>query len=340
MTASPIIRTTPEQVASLREGARRVPCPATVIRVEGPGTIDCLQGLLTCDVVTPGDGAVLYGAMLTAKGMIVADFTVLRDGPKAATLVAAPEVRSAILGLLKRQVPPRLARVTDQTETVAVLWLAGPAVADAVRRTHLDWPGEPGRLVADRSGAEPVVVARPPDQFPCSALLLGPPGAVESATQRLQRAGAIEGTIEDLETLRILGAWPALGREIDEKTLPQEVRFDELGGVSYTKGCYLGQETVARVHFRGHVNRVLRGLVWRGGELPATDVRQGGKVVGRVTSGLTTGDAGVALGILRREVEPGATVQIGTVEAQVVSLPFQPGNSEAPGVLPGASPGQ
>ncbi len=340
MTAPPIIRTSPDQVASLREEVRQVPYPATVIRVEGPGAIDCLQGLLTCDVVAPGDGAVLYGAMLTARGMIVADFTVLRDGPNAATLVGAPEVRSTILALLRRQVPPRLARVTDQTETVAVLWLAGPAVADALRRTQFDWPGEPGRLVADRSGPEPLVVARPAEQFPWPALLLGPPGALESAARRLQEGGATEGTLEDLEILRILGAWPALGREIDEKTLPQEVRFDELGGVSYTKGCYLGQETVARVHFRGHVNRVLRGLVWRGAELPASDVRHDGKVVGRVTSGLTTGDAGVALGILRREVEPGATVQIGTVEALVVGLPFQPGNSEAPGVLPGASPGQ
>jgi folate-binding protein YgfZ len=340
MTAPTIIRTTSEHVASLREGARRVPCPATVIRVEGPGAIDCLQGLLTCDVVAPGDGAVFYGAMLTTRGMIVADFTVLRDGPNAVTLVAAPEVRSTILGLLTRQVPPRLARVTDQTETVAVLWLAGLAVADALRRTRMDWPGESGRLVNQRSDADRVVVARPAEQFPWSALLLGTPGAVESAARRLQEAGVTEGTVEDLETLRILSAWPALGREIDDKTLPQEVRLDELGGVSYTKGCYLGQETVARVHFRGHVNRVLRGLVWRGAELPATDVRQGGKVVGRVTSGLTTGDAGVALGILRREVEPGATVQVGSVDTLVVSLPFQPGNSEAPGVLPGASPGQ
>ncbi|HET9513745.1 MAG TPA: hypothetical protein VFO95_07435 [Gemmatimonadales bacterium] len=340
MTAPPIIRTTSEHVASLREGARQVACPATVIRVEGPGAIDCLQGLLTCDVVAPGDGAVLYGALLTARGMIVADFTVLRDGPNAATLIAAPEVRSTILGLLTRQVPPRLARVTDQSETVAVLWLAGLAVADALRRARMDWPAEPGRLVTEGSDGDRVVVARPVEPFPWSALLLGPPGAVESAARRLQEAGAKEGTGEDLETLRILGAWPALGREIDDKTLPQEVRFDELGGVSYTKGCYLGQETVARVHFRGHVNRVLRGLVWRGAELPATDVRQGGKIVGRVTSALTTGDAGVALGILRREVEPGTTVQVGSVDTLVVSLPFQPGNSEAPGVLPGASPGQ
>ena len=69
-----------------------------------------------------------------------------------------------------------------------------------------------------------------------------------------------------MQAARILAGWPALGAEIDERTLPQEVRYDEIGGVSYTKGCYTGQETVARLHFRGHPNRELRGLWWRSDE--------------------------------------------------------------------------
>src|SRR5258708_9948328 len=66
-----------------------------------------------------------------------------------------------------------------------------------------------------------------------------------------------------LELGRILAGWPRLGAEIDQKTLPQEVRYDDINGVSYTKGCYTGQETVSRLHFRGHTNRHLGGLLWQ-----------------------------------------------------------------------------
>ena len=83
---------------------------------------------------------------------------------------------------------------------------------------------------------------------------------------RLVAAGARPGDEGDHHAARILAGWPALGAEIDERTLPQEVRYDEIGGVSYTKGCYTGQETVARLHFRGHPNRELRGLWWRSDE--------------------------------------------------------------------------
>src|SRR5207253_1404740 len=72
---------------------------------------------------------------------------------------------------------------------------------------------------------------------------------------RLAAAGAVEADPAMLELARILAGWPRLGAEVDEKTIPQEVRFDEIGGVSYTKGCYTGQETVARLHFRGRAGR-------------------------------------------------------------------------------------
>ena len=96
------------------------------------------------------------------------------------------------------------------------------------------------------------------------ALLIGSQAAVEAAGRaRSTGAGATGGTSEDREAARILAGWPRLGAEIEERTLPQEVRYDEIGGVSYTKGCYTGQETVARLHFRGHTNRELRGLAGR-----------------------------------------------------------------------------
>ena len=101
------------------------------------------------------------------------------------------------------------------------------------------------------------------------------------------------------------------------------MRYDEIGGVSYTKGCYTGQETVARLHFRGHTNRELRGLAWREPGAPdGRGVLAGEKEVGTVRSTLTVDGRTLGLAIVRREVEPGTDVVAGGREARVVRLPF------------------
>src|SRR5207249_4047734 len=112
-------------------------------------------------------------------------------------------------------------------------------------------------------------------------------------------AGAFAAAPAALELSRILAGWPRLGAEVDERTIPQEARFDEIGGVSYTKGCYTGQETVARLHFRGHVNRQVRGLLFDP-EPPAAPadgwsvVTYVDRDVGRVTSLAFVPETGVA----------------------------------------------
>jgi tRNA-modifying protein YgfZ len=146
---------------------------------------------------------------------------------------------------------------------------------------------------------------------------------VEALAARLQAACAVPGDERDLEVARVLGGWPALGVEIDERTLPQEVRYDEIGGVSYTKGCYTGQETVARLHFRGHTNRELRGLHWTSVEpLDGRSVTTDQKEVGTVRSTLALEDRMLGLAIVRREITPGDVVLAGGRRAKVVGLPF------------------
>ena len=101
------------------------------------------------------------------------------------------------------------------------------------------------------------------------------------------------------------------------------MRYDEIGGVSYTKGCYTGQETVARLHFRGHTNRELRGLRWNA--VPPLDDRgitRDGKEVGSVRSTLELDDRVLGLVMIRREVGPGDVVLAGGMEATVLGLPF------------------
>ena len=308
-----VIRLTDSRFHALRHDAGFVLSQSAIFRVEGPGALDCLQGVLTCDVAAPGASSVQYGAMLTAKGMIVADFHVIRDDA-GYTLVTAPEARAAALELFRRQFPPRLARVTDRSETDRTIWLLGQRAQETLGAAGLPWPAEPGR-VAER-------VARPHPLAPWPGFMVAPADQCEATADALESAGSRRTGLDDLDAARILAGWPSLGREIDGKTLPQEVRFEELGGVSYTKGCYVGQETVARVHFRGHVNRQLRGLAWDGRPPEQPGIELGNKSVGRITSALQVDERGYGLAMLRREVEHGAVVAIGATAATVERLPF------------------
>lgn len=126
---------------------------------------------------------------------------------------------------------------------------------------------------------------------------------------------AVEPTMEDdeLELMRILAGTPRWGREIDDRVLPAEAGLVERA-VSFTKGCFPGQEPIARLHYRGHANRGLRVLAWDGEELPTNDepVVYEGKEVGRVTSAARDGDRIVALAYVRTEVPADAELLVGS----------------------------
>jgi folate-binding protein YgfZ len=116
---------------------------------------------------------------------------------------------------------------------------------------------------------------------------------------------------DELEPLRIEAGTPAWGKELDETVLPAEAGLDETH-ISFTKGCYPGQEPVARLHYRGHPNRLLRRLAVAGAK-PGDEIFLGDKVVGRVTSAVP----GKALAYVRREVPDDATLSIGGQEARL-----------------------
>jgi folate-binding protein YgfZ len=316
-----LIRRTDLQMQVLRELATMVRTAPPLFRIEGPGAVDCVQGLLTNDVVRPGADSVVYGALLTNKGMIVVDYWVLRDSG-GFTMVADPHGRDASLDLFTRQLPPRLARFSDRTGTWETVWLLGAGTEKALMAAGLPWPG-PERLTHEPGIPGPVIVARPNQQAPWQAAITAPRETLSAIQIRLAEAGARLGSPDDLEARRILCGWPRLGIEIEDKTLPQEVRYDEIGGVSYTKGCYTGQETVARLHFRGRPNWFLRGVVGSGLAPAGVDVMAGGRSVGHLTSVLQLGTGWLAMGLLRREIEPGTTVTVGPASATVVGLPFE-----------------
>jgi len=308
-----VLRVPDSRFHHLRHDPGFVLSESAIFRVEGSGAVDCLQGLLTCDVAAPGSGSLQYGAMLTSKGMILADFHVLRDDA-GFTLITALEAREIALDLFRRQLPPRLAKVADKTEAFRIIWLLGQRAQETLGAAGLAFPADSGRANGP--------VARPHPLAPWPAIIAGTAEACEAIAESLERAGARRTGPDDLEAARILAGWPAPGREIDNKTLPQEVRFEEIGGVSYTKGCYVGQETVARVHFRGHVNRLLRGVAWEGAPPEQDEITLGNKSVGRISSAMQVEERGYGLAMLRREVEPGAEVVIAGIPATVERLPF------------------
>lgn len=309
----------PSEFRALQTGARYVETRPAILEVRGPGMVECIQGLLTNDVDRPGPGSAVYGALLTPKGMIVTDLWALRLAERF-LLVVPSGGQAAAAEILRRTLPPRLARATDLSDGYAVIALIGAASGRVLAAAGFEVPTPEGPWSGEFGEA---TVARSPAGAAISHQVVVPTGDVPAFADRLRRAGATQGTTDHLTAERIRTGWPALGAEIDEKTLPQEARFDEIGGVSYTKGCYTGQETVARVHFRGHPNRELRGLVWES-DAPLTDqsIQHLGREVGTVRSTIRVGPTRLGLAPIRREVPLGEQVSAGGLVAQVVPLPI------------------
>ena len=321
--------TGPGVVDALRVGAIVARADVAVVTLSGPAAVSCFQGLLTNDIEKPGDGAFVYGALLTPKGMIVVDGWAARHGTSVSYVVPA-EARERVVELYTRSVPPRLARVLDRTGELAVLRLAGAGAAALAEAAGVPLPA-PGRAIAAEVHGVTMDVARPADAAPFALQIAAAPGHALAVEERLAAAGAARAGAAALELARIVAGWPRLGAEVDDKTLPQEVRYDAIGGVSYTKGCYTGQETVSRLHFRGHANRELRGLEFDAEPqiqaAPAVVHRD--KDVGRVSSVAWLPDGGsssdgrwIGLAVLRHEVAPGDMVRAGGTDARVVALPF------------------
>jgi len=289
--------------------------------VGGSAAVATLNGLVTNDIATlsPGEGA--YAAVLTPKGKIVADLRVLllRDGTLwlDTGAAAAPGLRA----MLAKYVNPRFARVADVSDATAMATVGG---ADALRivsdasgiapdalsamatHTHVDAASSGAGIrvvrigaLADRDVAFDIVTER---------------AAFPAVWDALVAAGAVPGDDTTWEQLRIARGEATWGTDMDETTLPQEANLDERHAVSYTKGCYIGQETVARIHFRGHVNRTLRRVIIDGSAAPPHGAPlhdADGAPMGDVRSSIVTPD-GVVIGIamVRREVADDSALRV------------------------------
>ncbi|MGQ0647059.1 MAG: CAF17-like 4Fe-4S cluster assembly/insertion protein YgfZ [Gemmatimonadaceae bacterium] len=300
---------------------------------QGPKAAEVLNGLVTNDLLPlqPGEGA--YAAALTPKGKIIADVRVFRRD--ADLLVdASPAAAAGLWAMIRKYVNPRLSRYEDVSTVLGDVSVFGPAAGAIVARVTgvkaLDLALYSHRT-ADVLGA-PVTVARVPDAGVDGFTLFAPNELGGRLRQALIDTGAVAGVREAFHITRVEAGRPFWGVDMDDGTLAQEARMDELNAISYTKGCYTGQETVARVHFRGHVNRLLQGLRFPDDPPvpPGTPlVRDDDTGVGTVKSSVTSPRLGpIALAIVRREVSAGTTLWAHLahgpkVPALLSELPFE-----------------
>src|SRR5689334_10914823 len=199
-----------ERLDQVRHGAVAVTTQPALFRIQGPGALTCLQGLLTNDLVKPGDNSLVYGALLTPKGAVVVDYWVVRQSD-AFTLIAPRSGQESSLELFRRQLPPRLARVTDLTGQASVLWLIGARAYQTLARSGVEVPEGAGRATSVGGDLSPVALGLPPEGAYFGALAVGAEAAIASLSTKLVDAGATTGDEQDLHAARILCGWPALG---------------------------------------------------------------------------------------------------------------------------------
>jgi tRNA-modifying protein YgfZ len=295
------------------------------LALTGAGAVEFLNGQVTNELLNlhPGEGR--YAAFLTHKGKMLGDLRILAVGPSAEetpTELLLDTERStlqALFDMIRRFKVGYEVELHKRTLESGLLSLIGPqadalAVAESlpnVEHAHLEvsLDGVRARAIRTDLGVD----------------LLCEAANTERLAQALRERGATAVTEEAVECLRLEHGRPRYGVDLDDTVIPQEAGLNERA-VNFTKGCYVGQETVARLFYKGKPNRHLRGLRLSDAATPGDELRLGERVVGQLGSTALSPRLGpIALALVRREAEPGSIVEVGELGAQayVVELPFE-----------------
>jgi folate-binding protein YgfZ len=294
----------------LRESAGLVDRSARgKLRLTGAEAAEYLQGQVTNDVEALQPGAGCYAALLTHKGKMVADMRILR-GADWIWIDSEPGPLAAIERNVRTYSIGRDVRVEDVTSAHAILSLIGPDAGDRLDAEppageHSFVSGEHGLYVTTDLGVD---VICPIEDVDAVREALGVEAVGEEAA----------------ECIRIESGRPRFGLDMGPETIPEEAGLNERA-VSFTKGCYVGQETVARLHYRGKPNRHLRGLQLSEPADRGAEITLGDRVVGEVGSVAVSPVYGpIALAVVRREAAPGDRVKVGSAgaDAVVTALPL------------------
>jgi folate-binding protein YgfZ len=283
----------------------------------GPDAVEFLQGQVTNDVEALEPGLGCYAALLNPKGKILADMRVLMVSGEELWLDTEESALDVLRSTLDRYKIGRQVQLADRTADRTILSLIGPGSREVagVNTPLTKHSFEPREL----DGIELLFVATEPGVDAVVARADG-----ERLLSVLTEHGAVPVSIDAAEIVRIESGRPRYGVDMTDENLPGELGLEQRA-VSFTKGCYVGQEPVARMHYRGHPNRLLRGLLLSELARHGDHVTSDDKEVGRITSACLSPALGpIALAVLRREVESSDEVAVGEsgATANVIELPF------------------
>jgi tRNA-modifying protein YgfZ len=301
------------------------------LALSGSGAVEFLNGQVTNELadLRPGEGC--YAAFLTAKGKMLGDVRVLAvgEGAEGASAELALDTErvalQALFDMIRRFKIGYDVELHKRTIERGLLSLIGPDAEAIAGVAH----SGPGRLAStEHANVEVQIdgIAALAVRTDVGVDLLCEASDSERLRDALLARGALAISEQAAECLRVERGRPRFGIDMDDRTIPQEAGLNERA-VSFTKGCYVGQETVARLHYRGKPNRHLRGLRLSAPAHPGEELRLGERSVGHLGSVALSPELGpIALALVRREAEPGATVSVGEhgASAEVVELPFGP----------------
>jgi folate-binding protein YgfZ len=284
-----------------------------LLRARGADRARFLNGMLSADVAKLPAGSFLPALLLDRKGHVLSEGAVWAR-PDELLLDLSPGTAGDALQILQKHLIADDVVLEDASAQWAQRSFEGPSARRWLAERGLPLP-EPGRIEAAPGG---VLLAGEGWLTPEGVRALGPRAALAELTP----AGLPELAGAELERARIEHFVPLYGRDVHGRSFPQEARLDR--SVSYTKGCYLGQEIVARIHSRGAVNRLLVGLRCAAAVEPGAEIRAAGSAVGAVTSAAPRpGGGSVALGYVKREfAQPGTELEVGGQPAQVSGPPL------------------
>jgi tRNA-modifying protein YgfZ len=295
------------------------------LALTGAGAVEFLNGQVTNELGTLSPGEGCYAAFLTHKGKMLGDLRILAVGEQGAATPAELLLDTervalqALFDMIRHFKVGYDVELHKRTLERGLLSLVGPEAEQVAGASGLA-RDEHANMLLDIGGIQALAVRTDVgiDLF-CEA------AATEPLAAALRERGA--RTVSELaaECLRVERGRPRYGVDLDESVIPQEAGLNERA-VSFTKGCYVGQETVARLHYRGKPNRHLRGLRLSEPGAPGQELRLAERAVGRLGSTALSPRLGpIALALVRREAEPGSVVSVGEhgVTAEVVELPFR-----------------
>ncbi len=309
------------------------------LRLSGKDHLRFLQGMLTNDVVKLEPEKGVHAALLTVKGRMVSDMKVYKE-EASAFLDLEPGLNLKVAELLKKYRLSYKADIDDLSEELGLFSINGPKARELLFKTLGTSPKdmeEYDHFRADINGNDVTVVKV--SRTPMDGYDIYMPGEAASTVWNLfitsgEEFGITPAGFEAMNTLRVEAGIAVYGTDMDESNIPIEAALWD--ALDFEKGCYVGQEVVARIKWRGHVNWHLMGFVVEGDRVPepGDQLFLGERKIGRITSGVFSPSLGkpIALGYIRREFkEPGTKITVKSAEdsksetqdnAVVSSIPF------------------